>query len=377
MKLTELWHFPRPELAQAYLAALNSGVLTSLTIFAPRRTGKTEFLRQDLTPAAQQMGYTVVYADLWQTRQTPGAALVHALELPHEPDTLAKKLKARLTPSINSLKGKAEIAGTSIEGSIELNDDKKLAMANMALRLDEMLGELARRKPVLLLVDEAQSLGRSEEGEDVARALRTALTRHKDRVRVVFTGSSRTQLGHVFTDTRAPLYSAANPLQDFSLLDSAFVQFVARQFAAATSRKLNVQKAKAAFEQFHRRPEPLLEVAITLMMQPHMSFEDAVALQLRKLAGAEGHETTWDSLSALERLLVREIAGNPAFKPFSRDTLAAFKEQLGIAALGATQVQRALSRLAGKSIVLKSPRDAYEFENENFGTWVRNMAEAP
>ncbi|CAB3755734.1 hypothetical protein [Paraburkholderia humisilvae] len=377
MKLTELWHFPRPELAQAYLTALNSGILTSLTIFAPRRTGKTVFLREDLTPAAQQMGYVVVYADLWQTRQTPGAALVHALQSPHEPDTLARKLKARLLPSLKSLKGKAEIAGTSIEGAIELNDDKKLAAANTALQLDELLGGLARRRPVLLLVDEAQSLGRSEEGEDVARALRTALTRYKDRLRVVFTGSSRTQLGHVFTDTRAPLYSAANPLQDFPLLDDAFVKFVATRFAAATSRKLSVPKAKAAFAQFHRRPEPLLEVAITLMMQPRMSFEDAVAFQLDKLAGAEGHETTWDSLSALERLLVREIAGNPAFRPFSRDKLAAFKEQLGVAALGATQVQRALSRLAGKNIVLKSPRDVYEFENENFGIWVRNMAETP
>jgi hypothetical protein len=376
MKLTELWHFPRPDLARAYLAALNSGVLASLTIFAPRRTGKTVFLRQDLTPAAQQAGYAVVYADLWQTRQTPGAALIHALESPHEPDTLAKKLKARLTPSVKSLKGKAEIAGTSVEGSIELNDDRKLAAANAALRVDEILGELTRRKPVLLLVDEAQSLGRSEEGEDVARALRTALTRYRNKLRVVFTGSSRTQLGHVFTDTRAPLYSAANPLQDFPLLDGAFVQFVASQFAAATARELDVEKANAAFEQFHRRPEPLLEVAITLMMQPHMPFEAAVALQLDKLAGAEGHETTWDVLSALERLLVREIAGNPAFKPFSRGTLAVFKERLGVGALGATQVQRALARLAGKNIVVKSPRDAYEFENENFGTWVRNMADA-
>ncbi|MFC0399805.1 hypothetical protein [Paraburkholderia rhizosphaerae] len=282
-----------------------------------------------------------------------------------------------MMPSVKSLKGKAEIAGTSIEGAIELSDDKKLAAANTALQLDEMLGRLARRKPVLLLVDEAQSLGRSEEGEDVARALRTALTKHKDKLRVVFTGSSRTQLGHVFTDTRAPLYSAANPLQDFPLLDDAFVQFVAARFAAATSRKLNLQKAKAAFARFHCRPEPLLEVAITLMMQPRMSFDAAVALQLDKLAGAEGHETTWDSLSALERLLVREIAGNPAFRPFSRDKLNALKEKLGVGALGATQVQRALARLAGKNIVLKSPREAYEFENENFGIWVRNMAEAP
>src|ERR1700754_441991 len=192
MKLTELWHFARPDLANAYLAALNSGILASLTIFAPRRTGKTVFLRQDLTPAAQQMGYHVVYADLWQTRQTPGAALLHALEAPQEPDTFAKKLKAKLAPSVKSVRGKAEIAGPSFEVAMEFNDDKTRAATAAALRLDELLGELTRRKPVLLLVDEAQSLGRSEEGEDVARALRTSLTKYRDNLRVVFTGSSRT-----------------------------------------------------------------------------------------------------------------------------------------------------------------------------------------
>ena len=60
MELTELWHFPRPDLASAYLATLNAGLVTSTTIFAPRRTGKTVFLLRDLKPLAESEGYTVV-----------------------------------------------------------------------------------------------------------------------------------------------------------------------------------------------------------------------------------------------------------------------------------------------------------------------------
>ena len=375
MKLTDLWHFPRPDLAQSYLAALNSGILSSITIFAPRRTGKTAFVRNDLTPAAQEKGYAVVYVDLWQTRQTPGAALLHALEMALAPTTLSGKLKAKLKPK--AIRGKAVVGAGSVEGTIELSDEKTHQAIDMALRLDQLLVRLTRTQPVLLLIDEAQSLGRSEEGEDVARALRTALTKYSQGLRVVFTGSSRTQLGHVFTDTRAPLYSAAHPLQDFPLLDDAFVAFVAQKFHASSGRTLDEGKACSAFESFHRRPEPLLEVAITLMMQPTMSLDDAVTIQFEKLASAENHEAAWEGLSALERLLLREFAGNPAAKPFTRDGLARFKAMLGVESMGPSHVQKALARLDERGIVAKSPRGLYEFENENFGVWVRNLSEAP
>ncbi|OZI38101.1 hypothetical protein CAL29_07090 [Bordetella genomosp. 10] len=377
MKLTDLWHFPRPTLARSYLAALDSGIVSSLTIFAPRRTGKTAFLRHDLTPAAQEAGYLVVYVDLWQTRQTPGAALLHSLETAQAPSMLAGKLKSRLTPSIKAIKGKASMGPGAVEGSIELGDAKAKDATEMALRLDDLLGRLTAIQPILLLIDEAQSLGRSGEGEDVARALRTALTKYSKSLRLVFTGSSRTQLGHVFTDTRAPLYSAAHPLQDFPLLDDGFVAFVVDKFSASTGRTLDVDRSRVAFEQFHRRPEPLLEVAVTLMMQPGMDFDDAVALQLEKLAKAENHASTWERLSALERLLIKEFARNPAAKPFTRSALAAFNKQLGVETLGTSQLQKALGRLDEKDIVSKSPRGVYEFENENFAAWVRNLADAP
>lgn len=72
MELNQIWHCPRPALAKRYLALLQAGPVVSTTIFAPRRTGKTVFLRKDLTPAADAAGFTVAYVDLWQTRLNPG-----------------------------------------------------------------------------------------------------------------------------------------------------------------------------------------------------------------------------------------------------------------------------------------------------------------
>ncbi|RDU97996.1 AAA family ATPase [Trinickia dinghuensis] len=373
MELTELWHFPRPELARAYLATLNAGLVTSTTIFAPRRTGKTVFLLRDLKPLAEGEGYTVVYGDLWQTRQTPGAALVRALEEALEPHSLLEKVIARLRTPVKSIKGKAEFAGAKLEGHIDLESDRKREMSDTALLLDALVTELTKRRPVLFLVDEAQALGRSKESEEMARALRTTLTKHQRRLRMLFTGSSRTKLGHVFTNANAPLYSAAGTVQDFPLLGDDFVGYVARRFKESTKRKLDIRAAREAFELFGRRPEPLMEAVLALMMSPTLAFSEAIAMQQRKLARTENHEGTWNSLDATERALVRICADDPSMKPFAKATLIAIRRRVGIEDLQATHIQKALGRLAEKTVVAKSPRDVYEFENERFADWVRNI----
>jgi hypothetical protein len=354
---------------------LNAGLVTSTTIFAPRRTGKTAFLLRDLKPLAEAEGYTVVYADLWQTRQTPGAALVRALEEALEPHSLLEKIIARLQAPVKALKAKAEFAGTKLEGQIELANDQKWEIADAALLLDALVAELTKRRPVLFLIDEAQALGRSKEGEEMARALRTTLTKHQTKLRMLFTGSSRTKLGHVFTNANAPLYSAASAVQDFPLLGDDFVDYIARRFKESTKRKLDTRAAREAFDLFGRRPEPLMETVLALMMSPALTFPEAVSMQQLKLARTENHEGTWNSLDAIERVLVRMFADDPSMKPFAKATLVKIRKRVGIEDLQATHVQKALGRLAEKTVVAKSPREVYEFENESFADWVRNIVD--
>ena len=375
MELTELWHFPRPDLARAYLSTLNAGLVMSTTIFAPRRTGKTVFLLRDLKPLAESEGYTVVYADLWQTRQTPGAALLRALEEALEPHSLLEKIVARLQAPVKGLKAKAAFAGARLEGQIDLENDTKREITDTALLIDALVAELTKRRPILFLIDEAQALGRSKEGEEMARALRTTLTKHQRRLRMLFTGSSRTKLGHVFTNANAPLYSAASTVQDFPLLDDDFVDYIAQRFKESTKRKLDTRAAREAFELFGRRPEPLMETVLALMMSPALGFSDAIAMQQEKLARRENHEGTWNSLDATERVLVRMFADDPSMKPFAKSTLARIRKQVGVEDLQATHVQKALGRLAEKTVVAKSPRDVYEFENDSFADWVRNIVD--
>jgi hypothetical protein len=227
----------------------------------------------------------------------------------------------------------------------------------------------------LLLVDEAQALARNSAGEDIARALRTSMTTHPQRLRVVFTGSSRTRLGHVFANANAPLFSAGTGIQDFPLLDDAFVEFIAERFKNSTSRDLDLETARQAFADFGHRPEPLIRAVLSVVLDPGKTLAAAVEQVHGELSREENHEGIWLALDAMEKALVRMIAADVGLKPFARRELVRLSATLGLDEIRPPQVQKVLARLSAKTIVNKTPRGVFEFENENFAQWVRNLAD--
>ena len=75
-EMKDLWHFERRDFRRSVLALLNDGPASILTLFAPRRTGKTEFLIKDLAPLAEKAGHRVIYASFWQAQLSPLAVLL-------------------------------------------------------------------------------------------------------------------------------------------------------------------------------------------------------------------------------------------------------------------------------------------------------------
>jgi hypothetical protein len=73
--------YPRPALAEEFAAALQGKTFFNdahhgLFLAAPRRTGKSTFLRADLKPALERAGAVVVYVDLWADRRGDPCALI-------------------------------------------------------------------------------------------------------------------------------------------------------------------------------------------------------------------------------------------------------------------------------------------------------------
>ena len=72
--------FHRPSLAQSYCESLGGHGLadsrSGLFLAAPRRTGKSTFLREDMLPAMQKRGWTTIYVDLWADKSKDPALLI-------------------------------------------------------------------------------------------------------------------------------------------------------------------------------------------------------------------------------------------------------------------------------------------------------------
>ena len=147
----DAWHYPRENLAARTLNALVEGSAKALTLFAPRRTGKTEFLTKDLTPYAESKGHKVVYISFWRAPLSPLALILYSLEV-----TLKSKTLTRRTGSVASilkpkLKLSAPIGGARAEAEIDLSSMRGEPPAQLILfrKIQSIIVIKVVRSPVI------------------------------------------------------------------------------------------------------------------------------------------------------------------------------------------------------------------------------------
>lgn len=217
--------YPRPALANELVTALQgragfSDAHNGLFLAAPRRTGKSTFLQQDLRPALEAAGVVVVYVDLWaDTARDPGAliaaAIGHALQ-PHL-GMVAKAAK------------KAGLDKVSLAGWLQIDTSKigkldGLTLVDALRALHETAG-----KPVALIIDEAQHALVSEAGENAMSALKSArdqMNRPGEiSLMLVMSGSDRDKLLRLVNTATAPFYGSQ--IQRMPPLGPDFIAFIA------------------------------------------------------------------------------------------------------------------------------------------------------
>jgi hypothetical protein len=358
------WHFARPKLADAYLDAFDLKLSSARGMFARRRMGKTEFLRMDLLPNAAARGYLVAYTNLWDNRAAPEAALLTALIDALEPQGVSAVM-AKLRIPVKKIKATAKIPGA--EGSLEA-EIGHLSEASAANALHAVLKALDKQKKKLLLViDEAQILAHAMHS-DFAHALRAALDIRKDKVKVVFAGSSETTLRAMFARSSEPFYNWA-ALEPFPLLDEAFVAFTIDRMNSIAKNTLTLSQGKKAFEELHRTPEFFKRYIEQFLVNPFDG--EAAALDRTKAAvfSDEHFKKQWDTLGKVDQALVTMLSvGESDF--YSAAALGRLALSSGKTATKNT-VAHALRRLQAGNIVTKLAYSEYHVEDEAYAEWVR------
>ncbi|MFC5474767.1 hypothetical protein [Paraherbaspirillum soli] len=361
------WHFARPKLAKTYLDLFEVGLTSARGLFARRRMGKTEFLKQDFIPAAEARGYVAVYVNLWDLELDPATALVSEFYKAVEPKGF-DRVWAHFKRPIKKVKASGKVPGIG-EGTVEaeLADDNRLS----GTLLMEAVRAFDKTKiKMILVIDEAQVLA-YDDNAHFAHALRAALDIRKDRIKVIFAGSSEPTLRRMFGVSSEPFYNWA-PLEPFELLGRDFVEAMVERVNTISKYELSVVDALHAFSQLKNTPEFFRRYVEHYVSNPLDGSAAALAATKTRVFSDEGFKQQWDALLAADKVILAMLAGGVT-DLHSKAALSRLGSELGIGdAVNKNTIQNALRRLSDKNIVTKIDYGLYQFEDEALADWVRH-----
>lgn len=365
--------FHRPKLAQQIAAqmltaGIGSAASSGIFLAAPRRTGKSTFVREDLRPAFQQAGALVVYADLWANPTAdPGVVIVSAI-------------RAALAESDGVILRLAKASGLSkiaIGGTVNFDLDR--VGLGKEVSITDALAALSdeSKRLVVLIIDEAQHAITSDAGNAALFALKAARdelnsSRHFG-LRLVCTGSNRDKLAMLRNSKEQAFYAA--PMVNFPTLGP--------DFALWFCGKVNLSFALAQelvwqlFQEAGYRPELLSGAADQLRLQ--FSLDDAsgpvaFAKEVRQMA---------EDINAVQRKVIRSLTPiqsavlrvlavmKDEYAPFEAHTMQRYRRAMALAGTSPDDikadvpgVQQALIALQDKKLVWKASRGVYAIEEQ-------------
>lgn len=349
--------FHRADLAQKLAAQIltvgpGSAVSSGVFLAAPRRTGKSTFVREDLRPAFEAAGAFVVYVDLWANPTAePGGVIVSAIR--------------------RALATHTAIGGSSLQFDLDrvgLGKDISLTEALAALS-DEM------KRTVVLIVDEAQHAITTGEGVAALYALKAARdelnsSRHHG-LRMVCTGSNRDKLTMLRSSKEQAFYGA--PLMNFPTLPKEFAAWFCANVALPF--ELDVELVWQLFGEAGYRPELLNSAADQLRFEFYIDKAEGqqrFARAVRDLAEemVELQRKVIRSLTPMQRAVLHVMARmKQEYAPFEAASVERYRKAMALAGVPEAEIkvdvpgiQASLLALQEKKLIWKAARGVYAIE---------------
>lgn len=353
-------YYSRTNLANKLLASLKDGISDALTLFAPRRMGKTQFLLKDVKPKAEGLGFNVFYYSFMDqgTTDQVETAFIQALA-----NYLSKVSNgtSKLLETLNKIKG-INVLGVGI------SVDNKESINNISI--SAIISELAEKspKPILMLLDEIQELARIKGTEGLIKSLRTGLDINRNKIKIIFTGSSTNGLRAMFNDHKAPFFHFAHAL-DFPHLTQEFTDFLANIYEERTGNYIDKTEFFNIFKRFHYTPLYLRTITQDMIINPDLPLNKAVELRLSEMEENTDNKNIWNKLSELERIILRDIAHNET-NLYSNAKKKAFAEQLGVEKLSTSSIQGKIRKLEKMELLTRSSGNTLKINSPYFHTWI-------
>jgi hypothetical protein len=365
-------HFARPALALELAKELNGQTLLSdasngLFLAAARRTGKTEFLKQDLRPALEALGILVIYVDLWANKsRAPMEVIAEALALAAG-ESLGLVAKAARATGLDSI----NVAGIKI-------DTSKIGKTD-GMSLHAVLSLIRKQtgKKIALIVDEAQHALTSAEGDSAMSALKSARDQMRDAdgagLLLIMSGSHRDKLMRLLNTKAAPFWGSS--VRALPTLGRDFIEQVARELRVAWGMPIDGEMLMHVFKLCAESPQFLAEAIQDARLAANGDIpkvEQVLEIaQQRRQRDRDGLSSVYRALGALEQAIFwRLLDKTDAFKPFDAASIAFYSLHTS-KKVTVAQAQKAMEKLRDNDppLVWKSLRGEYSLYDVDMLDW--------
>jgi hypothetical protein len=376
MKLQDEEIYHRDALARTYVDLLQTSYASSgVFLAAPRRTGKTTFIKEDLNPLLATEGALVIYVDLWEDKAVdPAKVVIEGIR------------KAILGLEGMVLKG-AKASGLTRFKVVGFEMDLAAIGTPDGMTISAALQVLSKmaRKPIFLVIDEAQHAQTTEAGRAMLFALKAArdalmLDRSLFGFRLLATGSNSDKLTALINSKDQAFYKA--PLEQLEPLGDDYLAWLRKTRGRQPMPAKGV--LKQGFERMGHRPEPLKGVLKDLLKRSPGAAQADIDAQFLSLVEA--------SLEADRDLFLRSIEGRDPldaavlfrmakvdkFAPFDEASMDSYRRARTARSpdddtpISKSSVQSALERLRKDGLVWNHGRGAWVIEDSQHAAWLRS-----
>jgi hypothetical protein len=374
--------YARPALAQHFLAELIGKTFLSdarngLFLAAPRRTGKTDFLKNDLMPALKAAGLLPMYVDLWSDRSRPRSELIAEVIGDAMDESLGFVAKAAKNMGVKTLK----LTGNTGVFSSTLEIDTSKIGKNNGFTIPRALQLLheASKKILVLIIDEAQDALTTSDGENAMRALKSARDQMRDaqqsNLLLVMSGSHQDKLSRLLNSHATPFWGSA--ITAMPTLGKPYALDLAALVIKEKPVLLSIDKEEVwnAFQASYERPQ-LFEKLLLSVINDSVDAPAFTKLLIERskewqAKDRDSYDVQFKELSKEQRVVLWRLLEQGAdFRPFDAAALKFYASHLD-KKITVLQTQRVLDKMRDldSPLIWKSARGEYSLYDSALANW--------
>lgn len=349
---------PRPSTAKQLVGHIKAR--HNVVLQGERRVGKTSLIYE---VSRQLKSHRLLYIDLLEVKSVDDvckrlARAIFALEKQGNLFEKALKLLSKLRPTLS-------LDPVSGEPSIAL-DTRETSRPESLEELLDLVGVLARRKPLLVAIDEFQDILNLDQARTVLAILRSKI-QFQTKIPYVFSGSIRNAMHEIFNDAASPFFKSAIAMELGPLDRQLFIRFLKQKFVR-TKRSVDPLVWNELLSTVCENPGDVQQLCgalweVTPVRQKITMAHMSDAMQLIYSREAKGYEATLVQLTAQQMKCLCTLARLPELTPYTK----AFLEASGIRQPGS--VKKSLQRLTQLKIIYLQEQHL-RFINPFFRTWL-------